>query len=309
MTRSLLAFALAAVLAVPAAAGPIQADSVAAGAKWIVHFDMEGFSASQVGAAIVEKARSGKGAEKLDWVARNVGVDLTRDIAAITLYGTNYEPGQGVAILRGRFNEQSMVGLVEANPSHQEIAHGDRIIHTWTDDKRGTPASGSFYAPGVLIMASSIEDVRQATDVLNGAVAAAAAADLPAASSGAFLTVSAEEHNGRIGRHAKAAIMQNASRLSLTAGETGGKMRIEATVGAATDEHATQIEQILNGMRAFMLLSGEGNPAAAEFAQAVAIARDGANVALTAAMAPDRITEVMESLGQPKHHRRTQTAE
>ena len=301
MTRTLTALVLAAILAAPVLAGPIQADSVAADAKWIVHFDMENFSASTVGASVIERARAGDGAEKLDWVVQNLGFDLTKDIAGVTLYGTSYEREKGVAIIRGALNEQTLVGLVEANASHQQVVHGDRIIHTWTDEKRGKPASGCFHSAGVLLMASSVEEIKQAIDVLEGS--APATADLPASPAGTFLSVSAKEHNGSIGHHAKAAIMQNTSSLAMAASESGGNIQLNVTLGANTEADATQIEQVLNGMRSFMVLSGENNPAAAELAQGVTIARNGAEVALSATIAADKVTQMMESCGQYKHGR------
>ena len=131
-------FAALALMATFASAGPYQAKNVAADAKWVIHVDVDAIRDSH----LVKKAfdtcpilkDSGK---HFDMIRDKVGVDLRKDLHAITLYGPDSDKKHAVAIVFSTVNQKLLLEKANKATDHKVTKHGSIDIYSWTV-KHGT---------------------------------------------------------------------------------------------------------------------------------------------------------------------------
>jgi hypothetical protein len=137
------------------------------------------------------------------------------------------------------------------------------------------------------VIGNDADRVQAAVDVLKGEKAGfsdlkkgAPSLRLPEVADSTFLFVSAESVDGRIGQHARAAVVQNMAWLTLTVGEASGGLDLGLRIGASSTENAQQIEQVARGMLAFAALTRDSNPTLADLAKGAAVSADQAVVSV-----------------------------
>ncbi|HOW69432.1 MAG TPA: hypothetical protein PKY77_02425 [Phycisphaerae bacterium] len=157
-------------LAVPGLAGPGQAERVAASAQWVAHMDAEGFLASKVGAFVLEQIKKPEIAAGLAVLKNVSGLDLTKDLKAITLYGVGAGEENGVALIEGSFEREKLLTLLRTNPTLREIKVSELDAYQWTDepkgDKPGAVRFGLFFRDDLIVVAGSQNMLEQAVAVL-----------------------------------------------------------------------------------------------------------------------------------------------
>lgn len=157
-------------LAMPGLAAPGQAERVAASAQWVAHLDVEGFLASKVGALVLEQAKKPEIAGGLGFLKSVSGLDLTKDLKGITLYGVGAGEENGVALIEGTFDREKLLILLRANPTLREIKVGELDGYQWVDepkgDKPGAERFGLFFSNDLIVVAGSRNMLEQAVAVL-----------------------------------------------------------------------------------------------------------------------------------------------
>ena len=258
--------------------GAVSEQQIAADAVWVVQLDVPAFMQSQLGAFVQQEAQKEHAQQKLAWLKETCGLDPMKDIDAATLYGKTFQHGKGVALVRGRFSGDKLVGLLSANATHDKAVYGNSVIHTWTDEHSGKPCAGCIYAPDLLIMASSADDLKAAIDVLEGRAAGLRSGFVPAAPAGMIVVAAAEDQTGALGATPQAKMLQNAKRVTFMAGESAGNAQVTLCLTGKTEADAVNMEQVIQGMLALATLAKDKNPQAAELAGAVRVTRQGQDV-------------------------------
>ncbi|MCD6303846.1 MAG: hypothetical protein J7M21_02670, partial [Planctomycetes bacterium] len=183
MKRLLVTMVAAAAVTAAAAGGPLKIEQVAGNATWVAHLDAAALLNSGIGKFLLEQAE--KKPQFLDGIAKvrqTLGFDPLNDIRSITLYGTRIGDKSGVVIIDGAVDRQKIVSLLEQNPTHSTTTYGDYTLHQWTDRIRSRPGAageedadrpaetkyGTFYDAQTIIVASSMDLLKHAIDVLDG---------------------------------------------------------------------------------------------------------------------------------------------
>lgn len=287
-------------------AGPIQVEEVSADVKWVAHVDIERFISSKIGGLILEELQA-KGLERKCAAFHEMfGFYPNKDLRSITLYGSEYRPHKGVAVVKGTFDKEKLLILLRANDTHQEQSYKGRMVHKWFD--KGREHYGSFYKDDVIVIANSEENIHEGLDVMDGDSANLAAkaevSDFQFAPAGAFFLAAAKGISEQTAVPPKAMILKMADRLLLVAGEVEGVDYIQVVLQARDETAAIQIQQMLQGIIAFGAMMGEQNPMLAELAQAVQLTLDGTKVKLRLAQPTEKVFDFLKVMEAKKHQKK-----
>lgn len=239
-------------------AGPVNKAEIAAEATWVVHLDVEALVGSSVGGWLLNQGRQHDLDEKLAQFAGSFGFHPTRDLASVTLYGTSYDPASGVAIFKGKFDNQKLLDLLDQAQGHEESEYGLHTVHRWTQKPKGKRDDGirygTFYSEQVIVIARSRSTLDAALDVLNKQ---AAATDLvPAVSAGSFLFVVAEGMPANESPDG-ARFLRKVSGSFVEIGEAAGSAFINLKLTARKVQDAQRLRQMLDGLLAMLSMVAE----------------------------------------------------
>lgn len=248
--------------AMPLAAGPLEKEVVAAGAQWVIHADIEAFMASKVGVFVDQQTKQGQVAAGLEVLRNMSGIDLTKDIQGVTLYGTEFSPDAGVIVVRGKLDQPKLLALIKANETYKELKYGEHVVHQWIDKPKGEAAEqgkpgvtkyGAFYKDTTAVMAQDFEKLKLALDVLdkksdNLAKPGAVSPVAPAAK-GAYLAAGAVglAKAGAVGP-AGNLFMGRLSSATMEMGEDGEKLFLRLAVTTRSARMATDLRKIVDGL-------------------------------------------------------------
>jgi len=265
-------------LTVPALAGPLAKEQVSCGANWLVHVDVEQFRSTRM-CEVVRPELENLGIEKkLSDFAALFSFHPIDDIRDVTIYGEDQDREKAVALIEAVFDKQKLLALLGIAPEHEEIKYGDLVLHKWVDEsKKDCDGAGQttyccFYEDDLIVIGAGLDGVKHAVDVLKGSAANAANIVFSQATEGAkgvFFQVMANNIRQTVGDHPKAAVLRQADRFALAAGEIEGKFYIDFLLTAKSEEVAQAINKIVDGIIAFATLAGEEDPKLAELAARV----------------------------------------
>lgn len=264
--------ALSAVLAMsftcPAWAGGLTKEQVPAGAKWVLHLDAEGLLASETGGAILAELKK-QNIENVMAVVKNlVGLDPLKDIKSVTLYGTNFEPDDGVAIINAKMDKEKLLTLLKANPTFKESKYGEHAVYEWVDQpkdegktekaaqleqhalKKETKKFGAFQGDNLAVMAQDLTMLQKALDLLDGkGDSLAKEKDAPAASKGSFFFAFARDLAEAAKKDKKNQILKHVSGANLNVGERDGKLFAQLAVNCKDDRTYSDLKRMAEGLQ------------------------------------------------------------
>jgi hypothetical protein len=266
--RTTIAIAAAALLAVTAAlpAGQMQDRQISAKARWVAHLDVEGLVASGFGKYLLDRmSEKPEAAEGMQKFVETFNMDPTQDLFSVTLYGTEYAPGAGVAILRGQVDHERLLALLDANEAHETLEYGDHTVHTWLQAPEGKDDDGvrhgAFHGEELVVIARAVDMLKHALDVLDGQAGSLAGASdnfLPRFSEGAFLTIAGTDFTVPEDAKPKAAVLlKKIAGVWMELGESRETMFLRAGVTAAGEKDGQQLRDILAGLVALARLGQE----------------------------------------------------
>lgn len=279
---SVVAVLLAACAAM-AQARSVQFKDVPADAAWLAHIDGDAAQSSVVMKKMFDECIQGtKLAERFDKMKQICGMDPRKDLHGLTLYGTEIARDQGVLIVRAKLDKEALLAKAEKAPDHRTVNYGDHEIHMWTEKKGGheRTVAGTFQAPDVLVLASSVDLMKTAIDVFDGKVANLQSGQGPLATEvpkGAIFLVRAIG----IGKSPAAKKYPLCSELvgfDYAEGENDGQWHGHITVATENDRIAERVESALKGLRAMFWLHMEGAPKFQHLLDQVEVGRDGKTV-------------------------------
>jgi hypothetical protein len=247
--RNWLATTLLALTAVaPAAAGPLKGDRIPADAAWVVHIDVEAGVASQVGGfAVAHRAQWGPGA--CDEFVAKTGIEPTRDIKSVTIYGPTCDEDHAVAVIDATSATDTFLEKLRAEePTFTRIQGEKYLVDTWIE--HGSPRFGYVRKDGDsrLVMVSRdrarLEEAIALSEKSGGAVASPALATPPR--KGSFVYVSAVGLDAAA-KAGNAKVVQKMQDLHLDLGEAEGALYGRMLITTATRRDADQVLQMMQG--------------------------------------------------------------
>ena len=245
-------------------AAPVEKAQISAGADWVAHIDFENMLSCKLGKQVLAHIMKDPAAvKKLEYFSGTFGFDMTRDLESITVYREGPDDSRGVLILRARLDREVLLALLAANEAHETAEYGKHTLHRWLDDKhKGKDDDGirwgAFYGNDLVVVCRDRDVLKEALDVLDGradSLAGGSQTLLPSFSGGSFLQVAAEGHSIPAKNKAHAAMLKKLASHSFQVGEAGGTVFVRASLTAETKEAATQVQQMIQGLVAFAMMS------------------------------------------------------
>ncbi|UCG55586.1 MAG: hypothetical protein JSU70_12035 [Phycisphaerales bacterium] len=305
MRRSIFIVAITGVVVLtarPAVSGPLLKSRVGKDANWVVHLDCEQLKRAQIGGLIREELVRIGVEEKLANFAEVFSFHPLDDLQSVTLYGNGPDEERAVVLAEGRFDAEKLLAIVRLNPRYEEIKHGDFVLHGWLqEDKHKDDQTtekmvyGCLYDKRLVVMSAGLDAVKWALDVLAGTAedAADGVFDQAALSAeGAFFQVAANGV-GEMADEEEAAVLKQTDALGLAVGEVEGDFYADLELTADTSEVAQGISKILEGVIAFVSLSGEDRPRLAELAKKVELSCQGNSVRVHLGCDPRAVFELL----------------
>ncbi len=288
----------AAALALPVLAAPVNPSDVAAGARWIVHADLDSFKGSEMGRYMKGKLIDPAAQNKLDAFQQMFQFDPSEDIASITLYGATRREEDAIALFRGRFKGDALITLLKANDTYKVRREDGVEIHSWVDEKKGGDQRtfGAILDDQVVIIGRGGDNVARAAAVVKGRSAAFNPADaavpLPQGSPSFFAAAANLQDLGI--DDPRAAMVRDIVSGSIVIGEQAAQMQGTLSVTTRTPEAAGQMNAMLSGLLAMAQMNREQKPELALAAQRVKPAVDGNTFTVSMAMPVREMIAEME---------------
>ncbi len=245
-------------------AAPVEKGQVPAGVDWVAHIDFQDMLSCELGKQVLAHiTKDADAVKKLDGFAGTFGFDLTRDLESITLYRQGPDDARGALILRARLDQEKLLALLAANEAYETAKYGEHTLHHWLDDQRKGKDDdgirwGAFYGDDLVVICRDQEILKTALDVLDGktdSLAGTSQTLLPKFSRGSFLQVAAEGHSIPAKDEAHAAMLKKLASYSFEIGEAGGAVFVKTSLTAETAEAASQVQQMIQGLVAFAMIS------------------------------------------------------
>jgi hypothetical protein len=96
------------------------------------------------------------------------GVNLMRDIQAFALVGELRDNGEGVLLIKGKWDMPGLVDLVAASPTYVAQEMSGSVIHTWFDEDEGKQKYAAFVREDLLAIGDCLEMVEGVVETSAG---------------------------------------------------------------------------------------------------------------------------------------------
>lgn len=277
MRRSMLMLMVVVLLSMaPVFAGPLNKQQVSATANWLAHLDYEQVTKSQIGQLVRQEMAKFGIEEKLEDFATIFSFHPIDDVRNITVYGNGPDPEEAVVMIEANFDQEKLLALVRLNKHYEEIEYGDITLHRWLHEHGKSGKSqmmyGCLHNGDIVVMSAGIDAVTQAVNVLKGTASNAATGVFDQAelnAKGAFLQAAANDVAQMAQEQGKHAGFGQTDTIGLAIGENEGAFYIDFALSAKSDQAASSITKILEGIGALAALAGQEQPVLAEFVQRV----------------------------------------
>jgi hypothetical protein len=301
LVKSLLGTGCLIVAGGTALAAPLQRADLPDSPVWLAHVDCDGLRSSPIGGFLLEEMNKPENQAKLTVFQTLFSFDLRTQLHGFTLYGTSGAPEDGVLLVYADFQPDQLVTLAKAAQDSQNTTYKTHVVYNWIDDKKQAvngvkPRVYASIQGNRVIFGQREVRVEAELDVLDRAAPSlandTAFPQLGAAGDTSFLEAAGQgldlattKANAAISRLTKSARLQ-----------IGGTQQISATLAleAKDEQVAGQMAIIAQGMVALLKLQDE-KPQAAKLANALAIAQNGATVAVTLTLPNDDILAMLKA--------------
>ena len=281
-------------------AAPLNQTHVPVEAKWLVHADFDAFGQSEMW-RLVSREIDEEGQRKIDAITNLFGVDLTRDIYGVTIYGTDSNEKNAVAIIYGRFDKEKLLSLLALNDEYAESEYNGQKLYHWLDKKDNKQKVGIFAADDVIVISQGVQSVRNMVDLQAGkSDSLSGRKDAPLGAlvetpDNAIVVMAADGLSELHENSHHAAIFQNSKTMVAVIAEDGGDMSIRVDLVTETEDAATQIERMLAGIKAFVELKHADDPEIVSLFQAFNLERDENQLLLTFRYPSAKIFEIIKA--------------
>ena len=320
MRKPVIALISLALLCPIVMAGPLNKARVASNAKWLAHVDFEAILASDLAQIILAEAETKQDFNaKLDEFEKIVGFDPLKNARSMTLYGLDFTEGAGVAVLDITADQGKLLGLLKKNEAYRELSYGKRAVYQWTDQDKAPAAAktkfGCFYNRDLMIVASSIELLKGAIDVLDAKADSLertkSLKSLPTPVAGTFIVAAAEGFPIRLKKDAPhAALTRSVTGASFQLVESRGVMSAKIAVQTKTPENALSIRQVVQGFVALgqMMKQQEQFRGFQNLGEAILVGGQGAEATLNATIPTKSLIEAAVLIKQRRGEKRARGA-
>jgi len=258
-------------------AATIQKSIIPAEAAWMIHFDLEKFTSTQIGEHLLSEEGSSGLKKKNAQFRKKYQIDLLKDIDGLTVFGFGADEEQIVACLRGNFNQNYLLGLLAEEDSHREIPYGKYTIHNWDSDEYGV------FADEHLALIGPDEDALKLTlDVIAGKKENISSSPMNAylkeIPSDAFFSALVNDISSLAKGASKVFIIKKTESASFSLMEKGENLNLRLNFSAKTLEDAKNMESVIRGLIALVNMQLEERKTGIKVPEDIKIDTEGKKV-------------------------------
>ncbi len=253
----------------PARGGTLDENLISADARWLIHADVGQLRDNPIAAALRDQHLGDRAAEKMRQARVMMGLETWDDLKSVVLYGTTFEHHRGVMIITAKCDRDAVIARLKVKSNYKATADGGHVMHSWMDGGgrkgkgggRGRTMYLSFLPGDRAVLSRHQGDFTHAVAILDGEEPSVADGDGrldPQVPVGASIYMQAAGPVQVPGDDHRAKLLRKVKQLNIAAVHGEGDMTMKLTLQATDAEVAMQIEQLLVGLRAMMLLRQNG---------------------------------------------------
>lgn len=152
-------------------ARPLMQEDLPPETRWVAHLDVTALLESDLGRRLLAEADTDDIEQGRNFVRDSTGLGPLTDLHSITAFGPSPDPMEAVAVVRGDFDPDRLLGLV-VGPEDEQSEHGKHTIYQWTQQTQAPKDDGTRYSAftdsHTLLIARSRAAVERTLDVLDG---------------------------------------------------------------------------------------------------------------------------------------------
>jgi hypothetical protein len=264
---------------------------IPADAEWVVHLDMAKFKSSQFGDLLLQERKGGI-KKKAKVFYKRTSIDLLKDVTGVTIYGLGKQKQQTVMCLKGRFDKEYLLGLLENVDSHKEIAHGNHIIHKWNHNEYGL-----FVGEDLIFLAWNEDAMKSALDVVDGRSEKISSSTLKSYADqipeNAFFAALVKDISALSGYSSKAVILKKAGSGLFTLTEKDEILNVRINATTETPKDAANMEQIIRGLMAMAQMQFEESYAGLNLSEIIEISTNNNKIKIELSHPSEEIFKII----------------
>jgi hypothetical protein len=249
---------------------------------------VEHFLSTQLGELFKEALDEEGDLTKIEAFGTIFEFDPFKDLYSVTAYGCSFEKEEGVALFKGRFENEKIIALMGIEGAHTEFDHGGCVVHEWKEGRDHFFVA--FPRKSMVVISNSRELIQEALDVLEGDRDSlddrGEMRGFRSAPRGTFLAAAAHglEHILGCDGEPEAAVLKMAKDVTVFVGEVEGDDFLDVTLSTQDSKSAKQVHDILAGLIALGSLFGEEEPELAWLMKSLEFEQDGRTVRIRVAL-------------------------
>ena len=264
-------------------AEPLDARQLPSAAVWFVHLDADAARESSLGRQLREQwLAQPANAKALEQARQAFGIDLTRDIHGVTVYGTTYAPDAGILILRGRVDRTHLDALLKTLPGYRNETVSGYSLYFWNEaaPNRRHESIGAFFGNDTVVIAPDTQSIVTALQVLDGkspALPGNSPLTVPPAA-GTILQAAATGLAQAKGLPIQSPVIRQCESGSLAVGEQKGQVFVHGRVVTQSADTAAELRSLIEGAKAMGQLQASDNAELARLLGALRVTANSASV-------------------------------
>jgi hypothetical protein len=258
-------------------AAPLDLRHVSVDAAWLGHVDFDAMRES----IVVQKAMAEhKHAGHKEFIEKTLRIDPDKDLHGMTFYGKEIGKRKGVMILHAKVDRDHVMSVARMFSKAAVADYRDHKLHCWTHKSRHSSKTRNvaavFYGEEAIVLASSVDELKQAVDVLEGkspslAADSALAGNIPAGTTMLMRVEGVSDAN----LPDKCKVAKQTKSFRFVTGEYDGESFYRARAKMTQGEVVGQLTDIVEGLRALGQIHVGDNETGRKLLDALRINTDG----------------------------------
>lgn len=289
---------------IPTAAKSLEKSIVPAGAKWVVHFDVDMFGKTGLKHLLRDK-NDVLGIKHVESDLKDeINLDLFNDVRSVTAYANRNNERNMVIIISGNLDKDFMLRKLKRHTKYKEDKYGKYSIYKWEHDSHGV-----FVGKSYLVYSRDEDSIKHALDVIDNKKKSIASGSLlnylkliPA---NAFLYAVADDVSALNKATAQAGVILDKSGMaSFMAMERNKNLTMKVMFKTSDEKTATQVENVIRGLLAFAQMQKNKKDIRYDWVKlvdALQVQRRSNALELSFSYPSEGIVKILESQHKRKH--------
>jgi hypothetical protein len=282
-------------------AAPIQKGDVPSAPNWVLHVDCDKVRPTAIGQYLLGELEKPEAQNKFAAFTAIFNFDPRQQLHGLTLYSTGNAPEDAVLLVYADVDPARLETLAKGAKDYHSAPYKQFIIHNWTDEKKSKKAGpqrrnyAALYGAKVVAFGQTESQVAKALDVLSKQTPGLDSVNLwpfPTNDQN-YIQAFARKMDVTDG-DPSAAIFRLSKMVRFQMGEALGNAKAVLTLSADSEEVASNLSSIANGLVALMKFQ-KAKPETAKLAEAMALKQEGADLVVTVNLAAANVIEMMKS--------------